>query len=478
MSSLPHTLFYFALALIVLIAVHEFGHYWVARKLGVKVLRFSLGFGKVIWRHQKSPDDTEFTLSLLPLGGYVRMVDEREGPVDDRDLSVAFNRKPVASRAAIVVAGPVSNLLLAVLVYWITFMWGETGSRPIVGKVDPSSVAAQAGFEQGDEIRTVGGRATPTWPLAIGAILERVIEDEAISVEVVASDGAVHERRLSLPNSNLENPEKVIETLGLKPFEVPLLPVIEKAEPGSPAEKAGFLPGDRILKADGKAIKDWREWAELVRGRPEIPIEVLIDRGGVQLKLTAIPAATYPDAKNQSEGLVRKILRRMAGNEAPEMKPATPPVGRVGAQVRVPEELFKEIEVEYRLGPWDALVASVERTTDYALATFKIAGRMVVGRAAVDNLSGPISIAQLAGRSASLGFDHFLRFLALVSISLGVLNLLPIPVLDGGHLVFYGIEALRGRPLSDQTQMRLQQIGMTILISLMLLGLYLDVGRL
>jgi regulator of sigma E protease len=172
------------------------------------------------------------------------------------------------------------------------------------------------------------------------------------------------------------------------------------------------------------------------------------------------------------------MIRRMAGQESPEIKPSTPPVGRVGAQVRVPEDLFKEVEVEYRLGPWDALLAAIERTTDYAMATFKIAGRMVVGRAAVDNLSGPISIAQLAGRSASLGFDHFLRFLALVSISLGVLNLLPIPVLDGGHLVFFGIEALRGRPLSDQTQMRLQQIGMTILMSLMLLGLYLDVGRL
>ncbi len=478
MSSLPHTLFYFALALVVLIAVHEYGHYWVARKMGVKVLRFSLGFGKVIWRHQKSPEDTEFTLSLLPLGGYVRMVDEREGPVDARDLPVAFNRKPVASRAAIVVAGPLFNLLLAVLIYWITFMWGETGSRPIVGKLDPASAAAQAGFVSGDEIRSVDGRETPTWPMAMGAILERVIEEETISVQVLSTDGAVQERRLSLPDAALENPEKVIDALGLKPYELPLSPVIEKAEPGSPAEKAGFLPGDLILKADGQVIQDWREWAEFVRGRPEKPIDVLLDRGGIQLKLTVVPQATYPEAKTQSEGLVRKMVRRLSGVEAPETKPSTPPVGRVGAQVRVPEERFKELEVEYRLGPWDALLASIERTTDYALATFKMAGRMVVGRAAVDNLSGPISIAQLAGRTASLGFDHFLRFLALVSISLGVLNLLPIPVLDGGHLVFFGIEALRGRPLSDQTQIRLQQIGMTILLSLMLLGIYLDVGRL
>ncbi len=478
MSSLPHTLFFFALALVVLIAVHEFGHFWVARKLGVKVLRFSLGFGKVIWRHQKSPDDTEFTLSLLPLGGYVRMVDEREGPVEPRDLSAAFNRKPLASRAAIVVAGPVFNLLLAVLVYWITFMWGETGSRPIVGNVDPVSVAGHAGFERGDEIRSVGGRVTPTWPLAIGVILERLIEDEAIAVEVISADGSLHERSLSLPNAGLESPEKVIEQLGLKPFDVPLAPVIEKAEPGSAAEKAGFLPGDLILTADGQAMKDWRDWAEWVRARPGIPIDVQINRGGNLLHLTATPSAVYPDAKNHEEGLIRKVLRRMAGTESPEVIPVTPPTGKVGAQVRIPEGFYKEFEVDYRLGPWDALVAAIERTTDYALATFKIAGRMLVGRAAVDNLSGPISIAQLAGRSASLGFDHFLRFLALVSISLGVLNLLPIPVLDGGHLVFFGIEALRGRPLSDQTQIRFQQIGMTILFSLMLLGLYLDVGRL
>jgi regulator of sigma E protease len=478
MASLPHTLFYFALALVVLIAVHEFGHYWVARKLGVKVLRFSLGFGKVIWRHQKSPVDTEFTLSLLPLGGYVKMVDEREDKVDARDLPFAFNRKPVAARAAIVVAGPLFNLLLAILIYWITFMWGETGSRPLVGKVDPISLAGQAGFVQGDEIESVDDRKTPTWPLAVGAILERLIEDEAVTVAVKTADGNRAERLLSFPNASLENPEQVVSKLGLKPIEVPLPPVIEKTEPGSPAEAAGFLSGDRIEKIEGRPVKDWRDWVADVRSHPGMPLDVTVNRDGVVLHLAITPAAVAPESSGPSEGVLRKLMRRLAGTESPDVAPAVPAIGRVGAQVRIPENVYETLEVKYRLGPWDAFLAACARTFDYATATFKIAGRMLVGRAAVDNLSGPISIAQLAGRSASLGFDHFLRFLALVSISLGVLNLLPIPVLDGGHLLFYGIEALRGRPLDDRTQMRLQQIGMTILMALMMLGLYLDLGRL
>lgn len=478
MESLPHTLFFFAVALVVLIAVHEFGHYWVARKLGVKVLRFSLGFGKVIWRHQKSPDDTEFTLSLLPLGGYVRMVDEREGPVEAKDLPVAFSQKPVMARAAIVLAGPLFNLLLAILIYWITFMWGETGSRPVVGRVDPGSLAAEGGFRTGDEIRSVDGRKTPTWPLAVGTILEDLVEEDAATVEVVSVDGQILERSLKLTDAGLGSPEQVVELLGLKPMEIPLAPIIEKTLPGSPAEAAGFLPGDRLVKMDGQPVKDWRDWAEYVRTRPSTPISVQLDRNDVSVKLTVTPESLQPETSRSREGVLRKLIRRLSHVESPDESPIPAPIGRVGAQVHVPEDLYKSLEVEYRLGPWDALVAATERTYDYATATFKIAGKMLVGRAAVDNLSGPISIAQLAGRSASMGFDHFLKFLALVSVSLGVLNLLPVPVLDGGHLLFYVLEAIRGRPLSDRTQLYLQQVGMMVLISLMFLGLYLDLGRL
>lgn len=478
MESLPHTLFFFVIALVVLIAVHEFGHYWVARKLGVKVLRFSLGFGKVIWRRQRSQEDTEFTLSLLPLGGYVRMVDEREGPVEPEDLPFAFNRKSVAARSAIVLAGPLFNLLLAVLIFWITFMWGETGTRPIVGHLEGTSLAAQGGFRNGDEIVSVDGRRTPTWPLAVGGILEKLVEQESTTIDVISAEGRAEQRHLILIGAGLDSPDKVIEKLGLKPMQIPLEPIIEKTSPGSPAEMAGFLPGDRLLKMDGHPVKDWRDWAEYVRARPSTPIVVQVDRMGVHVQLTVIPESLQPETGRSQEGVLRKLFRRLLHVELSEQTPVVPSIGKVGAQVRVPEDVYKSLEVEYRLGPWDALVAATERTFDYSTATFMIAGKMLVGRAAVDNLSGPISIAQLAGRSASLGFEHFLKFLALVSVSLGVLNLLPVPVLDGGHLMFYVFEAIRGKPLSDKTQIHLQQIGMMILMSLMLLGIYLDLGRL
>ena len=475
MSSLPHTLLFFLIALTVLIAVHEYGHFWVARKCGVKVLRFSLGFGKVIWRFQKSPRDTEFTVSLLPLGGYVRMVDEREGDVLPEDLEVAFNRKPLWVRTAIVVAGPVFNLILAVLIYWLIFMWGETGSPPVLGSMQSVSLAAEAGFLEGDQIVRVNGRNTPTWSLAMGAIMESAMEEEPVSVEVTSAIGEARTVRLEVPREELLKPEALYGRLGFQPQELPLPPIVDRTEPQSRAELAGLLPGDRLLRMDGNPIGDWRDWAAYVRARPEVPIDLLIDRGGVEIHLSLIPAAVDPEAAGQPPKS-RPLSDQGASsvNSSPSTEAVSAPVGRVGAMVRMPEGAL----VEYRLNPWEALLAAVERTFDYAVATIKIAGRMLVGQAAVDNLSGPISIAQLAGKSASLGTEYFLKFLALVSISLGVLNLLPIPVLDGGHLFFYLIEAVRGRPLAEETQIRLQQIGMMVLMALMILGLYLDIGRL
>lgn len=480
MSSLPHTLFFFVIALTVLIAVHEFGHFWVARKCGVKVLRFSLGFGKVIWRYQKSQSDTEFTLSLLPLGGYVRMVDEREGAVAPEDLPCSFNRKPVSVRTAIVFAGPLFNLMLAVLIYWVLFMWGETGSPPILGGMAASSLASEAGLVAGDEILGVNGRTTPTWSLAMGAVIEGAMEEAPVMIEVRSREGALRVVRLDIPHEDLQKPEALFERLGFKPEELPLPPVVERTEPGSPAEKAGLLPGDRLVKADRLPIADWREWAEYVRDRPGLAIDLVIDRDGLEMHLNVVPARTPLDGSGQvpqKDHAIMEWMKRWWGGGPPaseNLNANARVIGRVGAMVRVPEGAL----IEYRLGPIDALGAAFRRTMDYALATLKIAGRMIVGRAAVDNLSGPISIAQLAGKSASLGIEAFLRFLALVSISLGVLNLLPIPVLDGGHLFFYLIEALRGRPLTEQTQLRLSQIGMMILTGLMMLGLYLDLGRL
>lgn len=451
MTSIAHTVFFFFVALVILIAVHEYGHFWVARKLGVKVLRFSLGFGRVIWRRQKSPDDTEFTLSILPLGGYVRMVDEREAPVANADLKFAFNRQPVLSRAAIVAAGPVANFLLAILIYWGSLFLGETGTRPLVGDLDPASVAAQAGFKPGDEILAVEGRKTPTWSMAVGHIMERALDEAPIQVEVTSKEGVHRNLQIALVAAAAEKPDALFKRLGLTPYDPPIEPVLERVEPGSPAEKAGLRAGDRLLTMDGKPVAHWKQWVEWVRSHPEQAVINRIERDGARLTVSVTPSRV-----ESKEGAY----------------------GRVGAIVHIPEALSQAMIVHYRLGPVEALRAASERTYDYSLATVKMAGKMLVGRAAVDNLSGPISIAQYAGQSASLGFGHFMHFLALVSISLGVLNLLPIPVLDGGHLVFFGLEALMGRPLSEKTQMLFQQVGMAILISLMLLGFYLDIGRL
>ncbi len=451
MTSLPHTLFFFLVALVILIAVHEYGHYWMARRLDVKVLRFSLGFGKVIWRRQATPDATEFTLSALPLGGYVRMVDEREAAVAERDLPYAFNRKSVAARSAIVLAGPVFNFLLAILIYWVSFMWGETGARPVIGEIKMGTLAQQAGFEPGDEIISVDAEPTPTWSMAMGHILEQALDETPIPVTVVSRDGKTRELELQVSAVEAEKPEALYKRLGLNLQEPVLEPVVDRVEPGSAAEQAGLMAGDRIVRADGQPVTDWKSWVEYVRARPGQPIEATIERDGAPLSVSLTPRAT----------------------DAPDG-----PIGRIGAGVRVPEGLAEAMQVEYRLGPLPALAAACRKTGDYAWTTLKMVGRMLIGRAAVDNLSGPISIAQFAGQSARLGLGQFMKFLALVSISLGVLNLLPIPVLDGGHLMFYGVEALKGSPVSERTQMRFQQIGMFVLLLLMLLGFYLDIGRL
>ena len=451
MTSLTHTLFYFIIALIILIAVHEYGHYLMARKLGVRVLRFSLGFGKIIWRHQRTPQDTEFTLSALPLGGYVKMVDEREGEVAEADLPVAFNRKPVATRAAIVLAGPVFNFLLAILIYWVAFMWGETSTRPVVGEIKMGTLAHEAGFREGDEILSVAGRKTPAWNLAISAIMAGAMDETPIPVTVASTTGEQRDLVLNIPVVDNEKPAVLYKRLGLRPWEPDIDPVVDRVEPGSAAETAGLQPGDRVISADGVAMPHWRQWLNYVRAHPGQSLKAVIDRDGVRINLVLLPAVT----------------------ESVEGK-----IGRIGMAVRVPDAVIESMKVEYRLGPIPALGAALEKTADYSLSTLKMAGKMMVGKASVENLSGPISIAQYAGKSASYGFGSFMSFLALVSISLGVLNLLPIPVLDGGHLLFYLVEAVKGSPLSEQTQMVFQQIGMFVLLCLMALGFYLDIGRL
>jgi len=449
---LIHTLFYFIVAIVFLVSFHEFGHFWVARKMGVKVLRFSVGFGKVLWSYQKTPESTEYALSAIPLGGYVKMVDEREGEVKKEDLPYAFNRQPLYARVAIVIAGPLCNLILAVFLYWIILMLGETGIRPIVGKIEMNTLAYQAGFVEGDEILAVNDKTVPTWSEAMGLIFASAMtSEEPISVEVENEEQQKNLRLLKIPQEISQEPKQLYAQLGLQPWIPKLKPIIGRVVENSAASRAGLKVDDLIISADKILITDWMQWVEYVQQRAEIKIALLVSRGGVHLPMTIIPKAVETEQKT---------------------------VGKIGAAVKIPETLIDTLRVEYSLSVGDAFVEAVAKTTHLSLTTLKMMGRMLVGKSSVENLSGPISIAQYAGQSAERGFVHFLKFMALISVSLGVLNLLPVPMLDGGHLMFYAIEAIKGSPVSESIQIMFQQVGVLLLMSLMFLAVFLDIGRL
>ena len=449
---LLHTLFYFAIAIGVLVSIHEFGHFWVARKVGVKVLRFSIGFGKVLWSYQKNSNTTEYVLSAIPLGGYVKMVDEREGEVSEADLPYAFNRQSLWARVAIVAAGPLFNLILAVALFWSVLVIGEAGIKPILGLVGTSTLAATAGFVEGDQIISVNDKLTPTWAAAMSAIFAAALEgEESIKVAVKSIDDEQSVRLLAVTASDTQNPDVLYEHLGFKPWSPKLKPIIGKVLPDSSALVAGLQAGDLILSADGVIMEDWMQWVDTVKIHPNLAIKLIIERDGLQLPLIVTPKEVIAEQKA---------------------------VGKIGASVQVPEALIKSVSVEYALAPIEAIPVALEMTWSYAATTLKMMGKMFVGSASVENLSGPISIAQYAGQSASMGLVHFIKFMALVSVSLGVLNLLPIPVLDGGHLLFFALEAVKGRPVSEKIQSFFQQMGMSILLSLMALAMFLDIQRL
>ena len=452
MQSLLFTLASFLFALAVLISVHEYGHFWVARRLGVKVLRFSIGFGRPLWRRVGRNDGTEYVIAAIPLGGYVKMLDEREGPVDASERHLAFNRQRLWKRTAIVTAGPLFNLLFAVLAYWAIFVVGDTGLRPVVGEVAASSIAAETGFRTGDEILSVGDRKVPTWESTLFAVMAEMLDGEDLPVRVRDATGVEAVRWL--PGDALarltEDPS-ILGHIGLTPVRPKLPPVIGEVLPGEPAAVAGMRVGDKILSVDNEEIDTWARWVDLVRASPERSLTVEIDRGGERLNLSVRP----------------RLISQ--GEES---------IGRIGAGVLIPEAYGDQYKALVRLGPVPALGESVRKTLDMAELMLRVLGRMLVGKASVDNLSGPISIAESAGKSASYGLGYFVKFLAVVSISLGVLNLLPIPVLDGGHLLYFLIEAVKGSPLTEQAQIQGQRIGIVLLVALMSLALYVDLGRL
>ncbi len=452
MESFIFTLASFLVALAILIAVHEFGHFWVARKLGVKVLRFSIGFGRPLWKRVSPVDGTEYVLASLPLGGYVKMLDENEGEVPEADLPKAFNRQKLWKRSAIVAAGPVFNFIFAIFAYWLVFVVGDVGLRPLIGEVQPESIAEHSGFRPGDELVAIGDRDTGSWEAAVYALMAQYLDGEDLKIRVRTEDGGEQVRWLDgAALRRLPDDPNILGSIGLSPRRPVIPPVLGEVVAGEPAQQSGLQTGDRLLRADGQALASWQEWVNYVQERPEKTIQLELERDGTLLALRITPKAV------QREGET---------------------VGRIGAGVQVPEGLREQYRTELRLGPLDALSASVSKTWDLSVLMLKVLGRMLTGQASVENLSGPISIAESAGKSASYGFSYFLKFLAVVSISLGVLNLLPIPVLDGGHLMFFLVEALKGSPLSEQAMLQGQRIGLALLLALMTLAFYVDINRL
>jgi regulator of sigma E protease len=442
----------FLVALAILISVHEFGHFWVARRLGVKVLRFSIGFGRPLLRRQRDPESTEYVLAGIPLGGYVKMLDEREGEVPPDQLHLAFNRQPLWKRSAIVAAGPLFNFAFAILAYWAIFLAGDTGLRPLIGAVSPDSIAAESGFQRGDELLRIGDRASPTWEGAVFALMAEALNREDLAVQVRDTSGAERTRWISGERlAELPEDPNLLDRLGLSPLRPPLPAVIGELTRGEPAEQAGLQVGDRILSVDGAAVEDWRDWVALVRESPGAELSVEIERAGERLKLSVVPRVTAQDGAQ---------------------------IGRIGAGVQARDDLMDSYRVEVRYGPLEALGQSVSKTLDMSQLMLQVMGRMLVGQASVENLSGPITIAETAGRTASYGLDYFIKFLAVVSISLGVLNLLPIPILDGGHLLYFFIEWVKGSPLSEQAQLQGQKVGLVLLAALMTLAFYVDLSRL
>lgn len=451
MSVLISILAFFA-ALGLLIAIHEFGHYWVAKKLGVKVLRFSIGFGKPLFSKRLGADQTEYVVSMLPLGGYVKMLDERDGEVAEEEKYRAFNRQPLSTRTAIVAAGPVFNFLFAILAYWIMFTTGVPGVKAIAFEVEPASYAAEAGMQAGDQIISVAEQLTPTWEAARFALLNGYLNQEELAVQVLTQDGREKSLLLDLTTAPADAGQgRFLNELGIRPATPPMPAVIGRLETGGPAEKAGVEVGDKVLSANSQKIDDWSHWVDVVRANPGKTLNLQIERVGDVLQLTITPG------RIESDGVA---------------------VGRIGAAPQGRSEIPEEYKAELRYGLFAALSASLTKTWDASSLTLQMLGKMIVGEASLNNLSGPITIAQYAGYTASVGLTEFLSFLAIISISLGVLNLLPIPLLDGGHLMFYLIEFVKGSPLSAEAQLIGQRLGVMFLMLLMSIAFYNDIARL
>jgi len=456
MSEFLGSIWWLLVALGLLITFHEFGHFWVARLMGVRVLKFSVGFGRTIWS-RTGRNGTEYVIAAIPLGGFVKMLDEREGDVDDADLDQAFNRKGVWQRIAIVIAGPAFNLIFTLLAFWLMFLVGMPESRPVIGEV--SGIAASAGLEPDDRIMSINGESTETWSHAILGLITPALDREKVQLVVETSKGNQREVLLDLSQLGSDfKEEQTLQEVGITPWRAILPAIVGEVTIDSPAYRAGFKPGDRIISVAEEAVPDWAWVGALVQkhGVADEPLLVTVERAGGSLDLSVSP-------EKQSSGTLSSRLILGITNQPPDAQ----------LQAKVERAYFM-----HKFGLVDGFTAAASEMARLTRSTLGLLGRMLTGSASVKNLSGPISIASFANSSANAGLSSFLFFLGAISLSLGILNLLPIPVLDGGHLLYYLIELVKGSPVSEQVQANGQYVGLLALFGLMGIAFFNDILRL
>ncbi len=442
----------FALALGTLIVAHELGHFLAARAIGVKVIRFSLGFGRVLWSKRLGRDATEWAIAAFPLGGYVKMLDEREAPVPLDELPRAFNRQSVSRRFLVVLAGPLANLLLAILLYWVLFMHGAEQLRPVLAAPPAATAAAAADVAAGETVRSVNGKVITTWQDLRWEIMQAALDHSTVNLEVIGLRHEIAYRRLDTGRLSADDLESdPLQRLGLQPYRPDLKPIVGKVAPESVAEQAGLHSGDLFLAIQRQPVTTWSEVATMIRRAPGQALSFEMLRKNERIVLQATPSVV-------EEGGIR--------------------VGRIGIMVQEDSRLREQLMVVVRYGALPALAKAAGQTWDTSMFSLRMIGRMISGEASWKNLSGPVTIADYAGQSAKLGWPQYLKFLALISISLGVLNLLPIPILDGGHLLYYLVEMIKGGPLPERVMEIGQQIGLFLLVLLMAFAFYNDINRL
>lgn len=446
----------FLITIGVLVAIHEYGHFWVARKLGVKVLRYSIGFGKPLWTYvsKKDPDQTEYVVAAIPLGGYVRMVDEREGDVPEEDLPRAFNRQVVWKRFLIVLAGPMANFLFAILAYALMFMVGVQGIKPFVNKVIPETPAAIAGFQNQDRILAINGVKVDSLADTAITMLDEYLNDKSnVEVSVETASGSRAIRKLDLSDLALLKDDKDhLERIGFTPL-MPYLPFVGEVKANTAGAEAGLKEGDKIISLNGHVFQDYSEFKPLIEKNGEKPLALLIQRDDQKISISLTPR------KGVHEGKEFVMVGIAIGGY-------------------VSQENHDKLTAIVSYGPLESLQQGAVKTWQMTALTFKFIGRLFTGEASIKNVSGPITIADYAGKSIIISFSVFIGFLAIVSVSLGVMNLLPVPMLDGGHLLFYTIEMIKGSPVSEAVQEVGMRIGVSMVGALMILAFYNDILKL